>query len=305
MESADSLPLQEFKSPMETRAGYMMVGAFVLASLLGIIGFFLWLAKKDIDYNVNYYTTYFPGSVTGLSLGGAVHFLGVPVGTVKAIKLHPTNLNVVDVTIAIKNDIPIKEDAYASLELQGLTGYKFVQIYGGSEDSPLLKIQPGQRYPVIPARYSGVDEIMTLLPRLMGKFTNLIDRINVTFNEQNRERFSNTLKNVDILSQTLAETSGPLKDLIKNTNEGVQLVKDEFKVTLRKIDTVAEDISSYFERNKVALDSLTQNGSYGFLRTLNEMNGMLRTATRFFKKLDATPRALLFETDREGILLSE
>lgn len=290
---------------METRAGYFLVGTFVLASIIGTLSFFLWLAKKDVDYNVNYYTTYFSGSVTGLSLGGSVSFLGVPVGTVKKIKLHPENLNVVDVTLSISKNIPIKEDAYASLELQGLTGYKFVQIYGGSPNSPLLKANSGQEHPVIPSRYSGVDEIMTLLPRMMSKLTNLVDRVNITFDEKNRARFTDTLKNIDILSQRLAESSKPLETLIHNTNDTVKTLGVESQKTLRRMDRMADDISSYFSRNKIALDTLTQSGSYELLQTLSSMQEMSKKATHLLKKLDASPQALLFETTRQGIHIPE
>ncbi len=293
---------------METRAGYMMVGTFVLLSIAGILSFFLWLAKKDIDYNVNFYTIYFPGSVTGLTVGGTVNFLGVPVGTVKDIELDSRNLEVVNITVSIKNNIDIKEDAYASLELQGLTGYKFVQIYGGNKESPLLKTKSGQKYPVIPSRYSGVEEIMTMLPRMVNKFTNLVDRINSTFNEQNRNRFSETLKNVDILSQRLADSSKPLKELIENASQTARTLNREVKdvshstqKTLTKIDLAADGISHYFDKNKAALDTLTQSGSYEILQTLGDMRTMLNKATRFFQKLDENPRNLLFENNRKGM----
>lgn len=293
---------------METRAGYMVVGTFVLLSIAGILAFFLWLAKKDIDYNVNFYTIYFPGSVTGLTVGGTVSFLGVPVGTVKDIELDASNLEVVNITVSIKNNVDIKEDAYASLELQGLTGYKFVQIYGGSKESPPLKAKPGQKYPIIPSRYSGVEEIMTMLPRMVNKFTNLVDRINATFNEQNRNRFSETLKNVDILSQRLAESSKPLKGFIENASRAADTLDKEVKdishstqTTMRKIDAAADDIASYLQKNKAALDTLTQSGSYDFIQTLNDTREMVITATQFFKKIEENPRSFLFETKRKGL----
>jgi len=297
---------------METRAGYMMVGTFVLLSIVGILGFFLWLAKKDVDYNVNFYTIYFPGSVTGLTIGGTVNFLGVPVGTVKNIELDSRNLEVVNITVSIKNDVAVKEDAYASLEMQGLTGYKFVQIYGGTKESPCLKTKPGHKYPIIASRYSGVEEIMTMLPRMVNKFTNLVDRINSTFNEQNRNRFSETLKNIDILSQRLADSSKPLKGFIENASQAAHTLNKEVKDishstqnTLTKVDRAADDIAQYLDKNKVALDTLTQSGSYELLQTLSDTRSMLTTATRFFKKLDENPRSLLFESQRKGISVSQ
>jgi len=293
---------------METRAGYLIVGIFVLLSLFGILGFFLWLSKSDLDYNVDTYSIYFKGSVTGLTIGGPVNYLGVPVGTVKDIQLDTQHPDTVHLTVSIKESIMIKEDAYASLELQGLTGYKLVQIYGGSKNSPRLKIKKGQKYPVIASRYSGVEELMTTLPRMINKFTNLIDRFNATFNEQNRDRFSNTLKNVEILSERLAETSVPLKELVENTNTAVKTFDKELKSvslhtqnTFREIDAVTKNIGTFLENNKVALDTMTQSSSYELAQTLHDTREMVNSATRLFDKLDNNPRSLLFNSPRKGV----
>jgi phospholipid/cholesterol/gamma-HCH transport system substrate-binding protein len=293
---------------METRAGYLIVGTFVLLLSTGILAFFLWIAKMDFDYKVKYYTIYFPGSVTGLTLGGSVNYLGVPVGTVKDIKLDLDTPARVNVLVGLKETISIREDSFASLELQGLTGYKFVQISGGSKDSPLLKAKKGELYPVIPSRYSGVEEIMTTLPRMVNKFTNLVDRINATFNEANRERFSDALKNVDILAQSLAESAGPLKDLIKDTRTAMNTFDAELQHlgrssdrALLQIEDVAKDIHQLLKENRIAIDSLTQTGSYEILQTLNETREMVTTARQFFEKLDENPRSLFFDSQRKGV----
>lgn len=297
---------------METRASYLIVGIFVLLSFFGILGFFLWLAKSDLEYKVNLYSIYFKGSVTGLTVGGPVNYLGVPVGTVKDIQLDTENPDCVRLTVAIKDSILIKEDAYASLELQGLTGYKLVQIYGGSKDSPLLKRKDDQRYPVIASRYSGVEELMTTLPRMINKFTNLIDRFNATFNEQNRDRLSNTLKNVEILSKRLEEASGPLKELIQNTNTAVKTFDHELKGvsmcaknTFGEIDAVTKHLNTFLEENKVALDTMTQVSSYELVQTLHDTREMVNSASRLFEKLDNNPRSLIFNSPRKGIAVPQ
>lgn len=293
---------------METRAGYLMVGTFVLLLSTGILVFFLWIAKMDFDYKVKYYTIYFPGSVTGLTLGGPVNYLGVPVGTVKNIKLDLDTPDRVNVLVGLKENISIREDSFASLELQGLTGYKFVQISGGSKDSPLLKAKKGEPYPVIPSRYSGVEEIMTTLPRMVNKFANLIDRINATFNEANRERFSDALKNIDILVQNLAESSGPLKNLIEDARKAMSTLDTELQRfghsadnAFLQIENVGKDIHQLLKENRIAIDSLTQTGSYEILQTLNETREMVTTARQFFEKLDENPRSLFFDSQRKGV----
>ncbi len=286
---------------METRAGYLIVGIFVLLSLVGVLGFFLWLAQTDFEYKTKFYTIYFQGSVTGLTLGGSVNYLGVPVGIVKNIDLDPNNLERVKITVAIKDTIPIKEDASASLELQGLTGYKFVQITGGGKDSPLLLAKEGQPYPVIPSRYSGVEEIMTTLPRMVNKFTNLIDRINTTFNEENRARLANILKNTESLSKELSDSAVPLNSLIHNLDRLSQSAHG----TLGKIDTATDHFSTLLQDNHKALDNLAQTGSFELVRTLSETREMATSAKRLFDNLDENPQKLLIDTQRKGVYVPQ
>lgn len=293
---------------METRAGYMIVGIFVLLMTAGIFTFFLWIGKSDFDYRINYYTIYFPGSVTGLTVGGAVNYLGVPIGTVKNIELDPESPHQVRVFVGIRESVLIREDAFASLELQGLTGYKFVQISGGSKESPLLKAKEGQPYPVIASRYSGVEEIMTTLPRMVNKFTNLIDRMNATFSEENRNRFADALKNIDALSQELAKSARPLKTMIEDTSKAMKTFDKELQQVgktaesaLVNVESTAKDINLFLKENRIAIDALTQTGSYEILQTLNETRETMTTARQFFEKLDENPRSLFFESQRKGV----
>ncbi|EKE09616.1 MAG: hypothetical protein ACD_16C00130G0021 [uncultured bacterium] len=293
---------------METRAGYMIVGIFVLLMTAGILTFFLWLGKSDFDYKTKYYMIYFPGSVTGLTLGGTVNYLGVPIGTVKNIELDPEKPDQVRVLVGIKDSVLIREDAFASLELQGLTGYKFVQISGGSKESPPLEVKKGQRYPIIPSRYSGVEEIMTALPRMVNKFTNLIDRMNATFSEENRNRFANALKNIDALSQELAKSAEPLKIMLGDTSKAMKTFDTELKRLGKSTERVfinvedaAKNINIFLKDNRVAIDALTQTGSYEILQTLNETRETMTTARQFFEKLNENPRSLFFEAERKGV----
>lgn len=293
---------------METRAGYMIVGLFVLFSLVGTLLFFLWITRSNLGYTSNLYTIYFSGPVTGLTVGGPVNLLGVPVGSIRHIALDPEHPERVHITIAINEDVPIKEDGYASLELQGLTGYKLIQIYGGSQKSPLLRVKPHQRYPVIPARYSGVDEILTILPRMVAKMSKFVDRMNETLNEDNRKHFADILKNADILSAHLAESSIPLKELINNTNTTMKTLTQEVRTVshsaskaLDSVRSTSDRVSLYLKRNESALDVLTQDGSYELIQTLNETRRMVKTANYLFEKLSENPRSLIFESDRKGI----
>ena len=64
---------------METRASYLLVGAFVLAIMAGALVFVIWLTGATAEKTVNYHMR-FEGSVTGLQVGSQDHYLscGLP-----------------------------------------------------------------------------------------------------------------------------------------------------------------------------------------------------------------------------------
>ena len=73
---------------METRASYTLVGAFVLGLIGALIGVAVWLAGVELGKTPTRYLIYFEGNVTGLGIGSAVRYRGVPVGSVREINIE-------------------------------------------------------------------------------------------------------------------------------------------------------------------------------------------------------------------------
>ncbi|MBI5611867.1 MAG: MCE family protein, partial [Gammaproteobacteria bacterium] len=135
---------------MEEKVNFAVVGVFVLLLGAAFIGGVLWLSSgKSYRTSYDIYQTYMTESVAGLNLNAPVRYRGVEVGRVQKIALAPGNVEQVQVTLAIKTGTPIKTDTVAILSTQGLTGIAFVDLRGGSRDSPALHAQADERYPVI------------------------------------------------------------------------------------------------------------------------------------------------------------
>src|SRR5690348_8216963 len=154
---------------MDTRPHYVVVGAFVITVLIGVFIAVVWLARVQFQREGEIYDIYFRGSVSGLNAGAAVRYKGVPIGRVLQIRLDPENVERIRVRIEVENAVPIKQDAVASLESQGITGQAFVQISGGSNASPEVKVPPGKTYPVIASRPSQLEEVVTSAPQLLDR----------------------------------------------------------------------------------------------------------------------------------------
>ena len=130
---------------METKANFVLIGAFTLAGLLGILGFFLWFAQVELDRQFDYYDIRF-SSVSGLSNASDVRFSGLPVGQVVDVRLSPNQDGTILVRVEVDAETPVRTDSLATIEAQGVTGVSFVGIGPGSPDTELL--EPTDEMPV-------------------------------------------------------------------------------------------------------------------------------------------------------------
>ena len=107
---------------MDRESNYVAVGAFVLLVILLAAGFVLWYSDAADGQEQARYESYFEGSVSGLSEGSSVRYLGVVVGRVAHIGIDPRDAARVRVVMDINEDAPISANTAARLTLQGVTG---------------------------------------------------------------------------------------------------------------------------------------------------------------------------------------
>src|ERR1700759_4576910 len=95
---------------METRAPFVVVGAFVLAAILAVFGFVYWLNNVGGIGKRETYQVVFSGPVPGLLVGAAVLFNGIRVGEVTSLDLVADRPHDVHVTIAVDEQTPVRAD---------------------------------------------------------------------------------------------------------------------------------------------------------------------------------------------------
>ncbi len=133
---------------METRAPFVIVGAFVLAAIAAAFGFVYWLHNSTGMGARSTYHLQFDGPVPGLLVGASVLFNGIRVGEVTELKLATDNPRRVNATIAVTADTPVRADTKVGLDFQGLTGVPVVALEGGKQVAaagrvPTLVAEPG------------------------------------------------------------------------------------------------------------------------------------------------------------------
>jgi phospholipid/cholesterol/gamma-HCH transport system substrate-binding protein len=125
---------------METRAPFVIVGAFVLAAIAAVFGFVYWLNNAGGVGKRESYHVVFNGSVPGLLVGAAVLFNGIRVGEVTSLDLVADRPHDVHATIAVAEGTPVRADTKVGLDFQGLTGVPVVALEGG-EDAAAPKVE--------------------------------------------------------------------------------------------------------------------------------------------------------------------
>ena len=285
---------------METKANYVAVGAFVLACVIGLVVTIMWLAGVQYAQEYSYYTADFKGPVTGLGKGTVTRFNGIDVGRIADLQFNPNDPQAVIITLQVQPNLNIREDSVASIESQGITGGTYVEISGGTAGSPLLTAKPGQKYPVIRTRQSGLLQLEQSAPEVVAKLNVAASRINDLLNDDNRRAITHILANLDATTAAIAQHSGDIDAILKNTNQAtanldkvsanLQPTLDHVDQTATKFGKVADDADAFIKG-----DGLAQ---------LTDLIGDLRRLTanlnKFSDQLNREPTSLLFGDRRKG-----
>lgn len=129
---------------METRARYVLIGAFTLICLFGGFGFVYWIKTLGGFGERAVYEIRFQQPVSGLVPGANVLFNGIRAGTVTRIDLDPNEPSRVTVAISLDPSTPVRADTQVDIAYQGFTGAAAVALKGGSPQAPRLTAKDGQ-----------------------------------------------------------------------------------------------------------------------------------------------------------------
>lgn len=292
---------------MEEKVNFAVVGIFVLVLSLALIGGVLWFSSGK-SYRTVYdtYLTYMKESVSGLNLNAPVRYRGVEVGRVQKITLAPDNVEQVQLTLGIERGTPVKVDTVALLQTHGLTGLTFVELTGGSRDAPALKTKEGDAFPVIKTGPSLMTRLDTSVTALLTNLNRTSENINSLLDEDNRRAIKHTLKDIELLSNTLASRQTAIDSSLTNaarTMENTARLSGELPQLAQRIqqsadafDRMANELGHAGASTRATLDS-TRQFTDETLPQVHQLVGQLRDLTeslkRFSGELEQNPGILL------------
>ena len=285
---------------METKANYVAVGTFVLACAVGLVVTILWLAGVQYSQEYAYYQANFKGPVTGLGKGTLTRYNGIEVGRITDLSFDPADPSRVIVTVQVQPNLNIREDSIASIDSQGLTGGAFVEISGGSANSPLLVAREGQKYPVLRTKQSTFAQLQQSAPEVVAKLNVAASRLNDLLSDDNRRAIAHVLTNLDETTQAVARRSADIDATIANANKAMANLSDasnnlrptisHVDLTIQKYGKVADDADAFING-----DGLAQLSDL-----IGEMRRLVANLTQFSDQLNRTPTKLLFGDRRKG-----
>ena len=231
---------------METKANYIVIGAFTFIVAIAAVLFGLFAARYAADTAWNNYQIVFSESVIGLSNGSAVLYNGVNVGRVTEIDLNPKDIREVIVTVQIEAQVPIHQDTVASIRLTGLTGTAAIQLSGGSPESPLLS--SGSQQPKrIEAISSPLNRLLESSEGIVVTANNVLGQIDAVLSDANVERITTTLASLERFGATLSEPDSSLNRLLENASEAsgsLPTLVAQLSTTLEQFDEAVAGIDS-------------------------------------------------------------
>jgi phospholipid/cholesterol/gamma-HCH transport system substrate-binding protein len=307
---------------MDRDANYAAVGAFVLLVIAMAVSFVLWYTNQQDKHIYLRYEIYFPGTVSGLTPGSPVRYLGVNVGKVTRILIDPQQRNRVLVIADIDASAPIDGGTRASLSLQGITGLLFIDLKQDGNARVPGELAEGLHYPVIRSAPSDFDVLLSNLPTLATHLVELVDRVDQVFSDENVRSFKATLDNARLASERLPATLREGQELLGDARKAAQEVKGA-AADLREIEAHAgPDLESAVANMRHVSDNLAKTSdllehfvadnepvvsrfTHQSLPELEQLLRESRQAARDFRDLSRSlkqnPSQLIYEPNYRGV----
>lgn len=300
---------------METKANYVLIGAFTLLISIGLLVFGLWAAKYSSDRTWQNYRVLFNEAVTGLSVGSPVQFNGISVGSITRLSIAPDDPRQVIALIRVESTTPIKTDTRAKMAITSLTGPSIIQLSGGTPGAKRLVDVSKDEVPIVLTEPSALQNITDTAGQIAQRLDKMLSEENiahVTTTLKNLDEISGSLSNRDQgleallvsardaarnLDKTLATTNGTIQRLDQNLVQQLPPILDKLETTLGKLDSAAGNADLILGENRTAINSFASDGLGQLGPTLTELRGLIRDLRQVSDRLEGSPARFLLGRD--------
>ncbi|ORI04110.1 MlaD family protein [Campylobacter concisus] len=280
---------------MENRNSYTIVGMFFMACLTAFAIFIWWMTSKNntkVDFKEYYiHTTELP---SGLKVDSTVKFIGVPAGSVSDINFVDDKNALINITMKIREDLPIKADSVASIEVQAISGVASINISRGTKD-----FTSGQK-PILQLEESLFSKLGNNAENITLKINQTLDKVDNFFSPENIAHVESVLKNIDKFTQVLTDEEGlsEVDSIVKNVKNFTDtLNKTDTKELVKNLNRLISNANQVFVSANSAItgynslqELITKKAKDGEYDLRNTVSPLLREASDFLNGFDKTLR---------------
>ncbi len=281
---------------MENRSHALIAGLFVIVLSMAVAITAKWLSGETADHA--HYILISEGSVSGLNPEAAVRFRGVKVGKVENIGFDPENSRFIQIRIGVDRNIPLTKGVFAQLGYQGVTGLAYVQLDDDGNQSELLQTNEVD-LAHIPMRSSTLENIVYSGQDLLNSVNETVKKMNLLLNEQNQERFSHILENMEGASSSFSSFTDQLQPNLKSLPELTSETNSLLKNANKLVNNINQIVEKVGQRGGI-VDNLSQSVEDladtipKFHNAIDRIVQDTRTVNRILLQLEEQPRSLIF-----------
>lgn len=311
---------------MDRDANYVAVGAFVLLVIAMAVVFVFWYTDQQDKRTYQRYEIYFEGSVSGLTEGGAVRYLGVNVGEVKRMTIDLAHRNRVLVIVDIDATAPLDNRTLATLVLQGVTGLLFIDLQQDPNAATAGPLAQGTRYPVIRSTPSDLDVLLKNLPGLATRMVESVDRFNRLLSDSNINSIKKTLENASLASERLPATVRGMEDMAADMRSaahevrsaaadlesvtagagpGIKAAVANFRVISDHLAVTSQRLDQFIADNGPGISSFTNHSLPELERLLRDAGAAARDIRDLSRSLKENPSQLIYEPNNRGVVVPQ
>lgn len=290
---------------MDTKINFFKIGLFVSSLFTLLVIFIFWLGKYGLeDKKYDDYSIFFSESVSGLNIGSSIKFMGFEVGTVKDIKINPYNSEEIQIDIQIQKGTPIKEDNFAILGNLGITGLKYIELKGGSNNSKILgENQYGMK--VIKSKTSALTTFVDSTEDITKEITILLGQMKKVLNDENISNFSSLLskseksmENIEQFSAYLVKNEKKIDELITSMKNFANAGNSSFASVKTSADSFKElttKIKEEFDKGTFDLKGMSSESFENLNSLLKNLENNLNLTQDLINNINESPSDLLLK----------
>lgn len=308
---------------MERDAKYVVVALFTLLTLIGAAVFVWWYSGRADRRDYQNYEVYFTGSVSGLSKGSPVRYLGVDVGRVLSLAVDRLNPKRVKVVTEIDSTAPINRATEAHLGLLGVTGLLYIDLRVNQNATDATATLPvGEQYPVIVSRKGDIEEFMERMPDAVGRMASVLQRMERVLADDNIAAFDTTLRNLSRTSvelpklvadmrslsadlrRTAADASGlanKLEQTVDQSQPDLRAALAGARATADKLSHTADSLDRIIAGNEDALSRFAAGGGADLQDLMNDARTTSSEVRDLAHALRENPSSLIRERKEYGV----